>query len=240
MSKIIKAPAVEYREVYYVTPLVDRGDDIRADDEKEDNELSEAKAQYERIVSEALSQKERILQEAAKIAEAQKKESEQRGYLEGKEKGYNDGYLEGYKKGLEDGRKEAQAIVNEANRLKQQVEEERNRLLRQLEVDVIELVSSCVENIIGDMDYRELYEKVVHEAITRLDIRDTYEVRISEDDYKLLDREYINTLHYKIIADPMLKHGDIVIDTPNGSIDCSMMTQIDNIKKELRSILLDE
>lgn len=241
MNRIIKAPVVEYKDIHYVTILADTKD-VHLEHKKEDRTSlkTDVEARYEHIIKEALLQKEEILKEARAFAEVQKKEAEQIGYEQGRETGYSEGYSEGYKKGLEEGKKEAQVIIDEANRLKQQIEEERSRLLKQLEVDVVELVYSCIEDIIGKMEYNELHRKVVHEAVRRLGIKDRYEVRVSEDDYALLDKDYIETAGYRIISDPTLRRGDIIIDTPDGGIDCGIISQMQNIKKELRGILLDE
>lgn len=243
MSKVIKAPVVDYDGIYYVAPSNTSKEEISLQPDERLNEidemLSKARAEHDRIIKDALAQKDKIMEEAGKLASEQKEEAKRQGYMEGKQKGYSDGYAEGKARGLEEGRKEAQAIVDQANRLKEQITQERQRLLEEMESDMVRLLSTCVEKILGEMDKGELYQRVIHEAMSHLNVKRDFEVRVCEEDYRVLsDRAELQG--FKLIADPTLKQGDIIIDTPDGSIDCGVMTQLDNMKRELRSILLNE
>ncbi|WP_026485920.1 FliH/SctL family protein [Caldanaerobius polysaccharolyticus] len=243
MSKVIKATVVDYEGIYYIAPPNANKDKVpsRADERLNeiDEALSRARAEHDRIIKDALVQRDKIIEEAGKLASEQKEQAKQQGYMEGKQKGYADGYAEGMAKGLEEGRKEAQAIVDQANRLKEQITQERQRLLQEMESDMVRLLSTCVEKILGEINKGELYQRVIHEAMSHLSVKGDFEVRVCDDDYKILS-DSAELQGFKLIADPTLKQGDIIIDTPDGSIDCGIMTQLDNMKRELRSILLNE
>ena len=248
MSSIIKSSKV----------LEVKGDSlIKKTDNKEEKVLLEkAKEKYDEIVEIANKEAENIIRsgyEEKKIIldkafEEAKKSFEQwkqKGHEEGLKLGYDKGYMEGYEKG----RKDSNILIDEALEIKEHYIKEKEKIYREIEEDIIKLVIEISEKVIYDKvdQDKEYIVSVVLKGIDSLNTTESLIVRVSKEDYKIVEMSknkilakasLVNDLEVKL--DNNLNKGDCIIETSKGNVDVSIDYQIEKVQELLNNILHSE
>ena len=184
-----------------------------------------------------------MINKAKEDASSIKCDAYEKSLKEGLSKGREEGYKSGYDAVYNEGLQKAEQIIKDAESVKKQVESERAEALGNLESDIISLVHRCVEKIIGEVKIEDKIVFTVKAALDNLKIRDSFTVRLSHEDYVIMQNRIQDkkiNLKYKLTDDIALKKGDIIIDTPNGEINVGCNSQLKKLKNELRSLLLNE
>lgn len=183
--------------------------------------VMDAGKEAERILSNADAQAQKVRAEAEKVlknAEAKAEESIKRGYAEGESKG----------------------LAQVTEKL-MSLETLKERFYQNAEPDVIKLVMSIAEKVIGKivLENKEMIHSVVHQALEKA-IGDRISVKLNPEDYKrLMDGEHEfkdvidRTRRLTFREDESIIPGGCIVETEVGTIDAQIDTQLKAIKKAL-------
>jgi flagellar assembly protein FliH len=145
-----------------------------------------------------------------------------------------------FQQGLEQGRAEAaSAIRDSAQKLATTLAELvafRRKLRSDGEMEVVKLSLAVARRILN----RELatdpdaLEGIVHAALSKLQNRDIWQIRVSPQGAETTTA-YIDRAGFggtvKVVVDPTLQAGDLLVDTPAGELDASINTQLQEIDR---------
>ncbi|WP_437341496.1 FliH/SctL family protein [Caldanaerobacter subterraneus] len=207
--------------------------------------LTLAKEMIERarqVQREILSKTREDIEKMLKEAEERAHEIEEKYRIKGYEEGYRAGYEEGYKKGEE----KAQALIEEARALKEEILEEKKRLYKEAESDMINVILEAVEKIVGKHveEDKDLILSLIKKGMENYNAFDKVTVRVSEEDYEhcvknkdkiLKDVEFLDEIN--IVKDLSLRKGDCIIETNSGVINSGVTTQLKTLKSLFEGVL---
>ncbi len=188
--------------------------------------LTNANKQAELIISEAYEDSKKIFENAKK-----------------------EGYEEGFSKGQDEGRVKADKVIQEALEIKQNLIKTKKEMARKLEHQIVELVIDSVEKILSKKldEEEDTILGLIKQGLDKCTYTDSLILRVSPQDY-----DYVVEVKDKILSlaenieditikkDGSLKKGACILDTVSGSIDSSIKTQLDNIKKLFKELLGNE
>jgi flagellar assembly protein FliH len=163
-----------------------------------------------------------ILREASDSALAVALAAEERGFEEGRRRGY------------EDGAREARSLLDEARREMELVREERRAAMREAEVQVARLaieVASLVLKRQLDTDPATVVS-LVRDAIARAGDGEIVTVRVPSSSAGLLaslSGSGNGGLRFHLEEDPALEQGDCIVETSMGTIDERISTQLERV-----------
>ena len=230
----------------------------KAQSEQLKKKAEEIKTQAEELKVQAEKQAQEILDKAAaeaeKIVEDTKQEAKElleKVQKEGYDAGYDDGKEQGIKDGKEKIEDELDAIVKQTNEKAQKTLRDAKELTAEYfidaEDDIVKIVVMAIEKILPQhfLDAPQVILPVVREAINH--VRDQKEIIIHVEPYSydlvLMARPELKsmltdgTATVEIVSDDALQPGDCVIETPNGGVDARLSTQLELMKKAVRSVL---
>lgn len=188
-----------------------------------DEKMAAAQASSDAIISDAYDQAKGIMEQAKA-----------------------DGYQDGYNRGIEDSQEIAKQIVDEALSIKSEWNEIRKKVYKEAESEMITLVIEAIEKV---FDYKvetdqSIIETLIKQGIERISKSHAITIRVSNEDYNhalsvrpmlLATSDKIEEMELK--RDPSLPSGSCMIDTDSGSIDSSLSTQLDQIRKIFEDLL---
>ena len=196
--------------------------------------LEEAEKEKQRILKEAEAKKNKVLEEARK---------------KGKEEGYDKGYKEGFEKGQNEGYKEETAYIDEAKSLKQEMLQKKKELGQDMEELMVTLVLETFRRVLGEEVQKdsEMVLKLIQNGMEKATHTEKMIIRTGEEDFDVVDlnknklfmmTEGIDEIEVKL--DRSYKKNEFVIETHSGMINTSLETQIQQIEKAFRDLLLSE
>jgi type III secretion protein L len=144
---------------------------------------------------------------------------------QGREQGYRDGYNEGRRAALED--------------LGRAIEEMRAKLLTS-EEELVGIVMSAMQRILGEMDDDSIARHCVKRALQDAADSAWVELRVAPEDMPIFAHFLeqiameagsieIRALH----ADPLLKDGEMILDTPKGRVHIGLRQQLARLQNGL-------
>lgn len=198
------------------------------------NELEEAMNQLQA----ARDELESIKAEAAQILEEAENEAQNI-----KSQAFEDGKAQGYNEGYESGMAEVDSIKADLAQEKTALEEEYASMVEELEPNFVDTLTDIYEHIFKvDLDaYRNIVFHLVTEAINGSDANKNIIVHVSKDDYSdilerkedILSETGILEDNIEFIQDASLAQGGGIIETVNGVYDCSLATELRELKRKL-------
>ncbi len=198
------------------------------------NELEEAMNQLQA----ARDELESIKAEAAQILEEAENEAQNI-----KSQAFEDGKAQGYNEGYEVGMAEVDSIKADLAQEKTALEEEYASMVEELEPNFVDTLTDIYEHIFKvDLDaYRNIVFHLVTEAINGSDANKNIIVHVSKDDYSdileqkedILSETGILEDNIEFIQDASLAQGGGIIETVNGVYDCSLATELRELKRKL-------
>lgn len=210
--------------------------------------LDQAKKKHNKIINDAKIEAEKIINSAKNTSEKILEETYDRSteiISEYKDKGYQ----EGYNKGYEEGKQESEIIINEAVSIKKETVKSKEAMVESLEKDIIEIVISSCSKIINRLydEDREVILSIIQKGLDNLNNSLKIIIKVSKDDYDFLQmyQNKINAMansvdKIEVVTDKNLEKGGILIESPKGSIDVGINTQIKELEKYLRGLLNSE
>ncbi len=217
------------------------------------NELNDLKTKADNIIHEAKQKKSSLLKDAeitaAGLIEDAKKNVEEI-TAKAREDGNKQGHDEGYTAGLEECKKEHAAIIKTANEKAEQTlltaQKQVKSYFESVENEIVNLVIEVSKKIIPQQfaDNPQLILPVVQTALKKVKNQTDIEVRTSNNTYELvlaakteLQSMLSGNVRLNIKADDSLSDGDCWIETPEGSIDARLSSQLNEMKKSLKEVV---
>ncbi len=206
--------------------------------------LKDAKVEAEIIKQEAQAERERLLAAAQEEIDQEK--------LKASQEGRNEGYQAGYQDGEGKVREEMAGVINDANakaeKTLRDAKEATRDYIQQAEQDMVKIVMAVVEKILPQhfIDAPQVVLPLVQEAILKVKDQKELKIHVSPQDYDLVllaRNEFRGILTYgdatiEIDSDASMQPGDCLIETPNGTVDARLATQIELVKQAVKDVML--
>lgn len=186
-------------------------------------ELKQVREETDSMIEEANSQIEEMRVRA--LEEARKK-----------------GYQEGHEKAMA----EAETLREQYLSRQAQLEEEYDRQIESLEPEFIENLAEIYEHIfkVDLSSYHGLVVSLLTNAMQKTDSARNYIVHVSRQDYpevsrareKILEETGTRSDNLEIISDMTLSAAQCMIETEDGIYDCSLGTELEELKRKLKLI----
>ena len=200
--------------------------DMEAMQAEIDLKLQQAQEQADMIIENANAQAENIRNQAIE---------------EGRTEGYNAGYSEGVAA--------AEAIKQEAEEHRQDLEKEYQQIVDELEPEMVDVLTQIYEHVFA-IDLREDKGIILHllkSTLGRIEPGNDLIVHVSSDDYDEImeQKETLDacitspTTTMEIIEDPLLKENECMIESDSGVFDCSLGVELKEISRKLKLLSFD-
>lgn len=167
-------------------------------------------------------------------------------YDDGFRQGFDEGQARGEAAGLEQARGELTDAAAQAERILSEAQRQADEAFAAAERKVVELALAVASKVLG----REVAENpmvvlpLVKEALTKVEDQERISIRVHPSTYELvlaarpelqagLTRAGIVT----VVGDGSLKEGDCIVETPFGTVDARIDTQLELVKAALRELL---
>jgi flagellar assembly protein FliH len=193
-----------------------------------EEELAQANEQLARMQEEA----EQIIADAQQQAEEIRQNAAQQGH--------DEGYQQGYQEGMN------VAAVAEAQYRQQQkdLEEEYRKLVESVEPEMVDALTRIYEHVfsVRFQDDKGIILHLLSQTLSRTEPTGEFLVHVSSEDYELLldSREELEGMipgancHLEVIEDTFLKSGECMLETDGGVFDCSLGTELSELRKKLK------
>lgn len=144
----------------------------------------------------------------------------------------------GYRKGADEGFQQASAqlkpLLEGLGQTLREWQQARRRLRREAERDVVQLAIAIARRILHrelNVDAEALLG-IVKAALERLEGREADRVRVHPADAGLVGSyfEQAGLKQLRLITDPQLARGSLLLETGQGTLDASVETQLDEIR----------
>lgn len=165
-----------------------------------------------------------------------------------------DGHRQGYQEGFEEGRRQA-ALENQAKEQQLQekeymLQEEFQRRLLELEPMMLDTLTNIYEHVFAvDMsENRNVIMHLVENTLHRIDGGVNYLVRVSKEDFPyismqkqaVLEKCITSSANLEVVEDITLAVNECLIETDSGIYDCSVGTELKELKKQLMLLSYEE
>jgi len=131
----------------------------------------------------------------------------------------------GYQEGIDQAKSELMKVMMENSKKSIQY-------LNGLESEMVDLVISAVEKIIGDYDDTERAKKIVSNMLSGVKTRSAMTLRVSPNARELTSTLFSagDSVQINVIVDHELEHDSFILETPMGITDGSLEAQIENLR----------
>ncbi len=196
--------------------------------QKLNEELAEARAELEQIREEAA----RTLEEAGEQIEEMRQEA--------LENASQQGFQEGYQKGMA----QVQAMKDECNARREELEAEYQQKLEELEPEFIDALTGIYEHIfkVDLSGYRQIVVNLLIDALQKTNSVSSYIVHVSKKDFphvmkqkeRILEETGTLAENLDIVSDMTLSESQCMIETEAGVYDCSLETELKELGRKLK------
>lgn len=216
--------------------VIHMGDVIEEERQKLSKEMKqEAQRQVQQMLSDAKSEAEKIVEQAKAEADDIRTQAE----------------AEGHEAGLSQGMAAAKSKLKELQAKLQEEYEEKNRELeeqeRQVEPFFADLTAELVEKITGIVcrDKKEVILYLIERSINRLERSKQITLRVSKEDMAAVAMQKTELKaaaegveEFDIVEDSSLEMNQCIIETESKIIDCSLDTQLQSLRDQIRMIAM--
>lgn len=191
----------------------------------------EPEVDVEAILNEARAEAEEIKRAASAEAEAMKEQV----FAGAREEGYQAGYR--------DGLEQAEAARREVENLRASYEREYMEKVEELEPMFVDTFTDIYEHVFRTSisQNKEVIFYLIQEALRNVDDNKDFMIHVSKEDYGFVSMQKKELLaglagsdKAEIVEDMTLKPGECLIETGNGIFDCSLETQLQGLRRELK------
>ena len=219
-------------------------EEISAKEQRAKEMIKEAEAQVSLLKQEGQAEYDRLMEEAKAEIEAQKEEA--------RSKGYEDGLRQGREDGEKEIRQSLQEAINDANakaeKTLRDAEEATFDYLQKAEADVVSIAMEVVEKVLPQhfIDVPQMVLPLVREALLKVKDQKRLVVNVPPGayDFVLMARDELRQILtagdavLEIRSDEALKPGDCLVETPNGSVDARLATQMELIRQAVLEVMM--
>ncbi len=200
--------------------------DMEAMQAEIDLKLQQAQEKADMIVQDAMEQADQIRNDAV-------------------EQGRNEGYNAGYQEGVA----AAEALKDEIEQQRGDLEKEYQQIVDELEPEMVDILTQIYEHVFN-IELREDKGIILHllkTTLSRIEPGNDLIVHVSSDDYDdvMDERDTLqaaitspNTT-MEIIEDPLLKENECMIESDSGVFDCSLGVELSEITRKLKLLSFD-
>ena len=198
------------------------------------DELDTAKGELDNVLSQiedAKAESERILEEARAQAQTIKSEA------------FEAGRSEGFEAGMRQGMAEVEEAQKELDEKAQMMERDYAQMLSDIEPNFVDTLTDIYEHIFKiDLDsYRSIVSNLLIDAMNSSDSSKNIIVHVSKDDFAFLSQKKVEILtetgsrdeDVEFVQDATLGPAECMVETPNGVYDCSLETELRELKRKL-------
>ena len=193
-----------------------------------EKELEAARAELEKVRAEA----DQMIQSANVQIEQMR--------MDALEEAKNQGYQEGYDQGMA----QAQVLKDDYLSKMEELNRDYRHKVEELEPMFVSNLTEIYEHVFKvDLSaYKQLVSNLLIDAMLKTDSAKNYIVHVSKQDYVMVceERERIQeetgTLadHLEIVSDMTLSTSQCMIETESGIYDCSLGTELEELKRKLK------
>lgn len=192
---------------------------------------SEPEIDTQALIDAANSEAEEIRRAAQAEAEMLKEEI----FREAKEEGYQAGYAEGIRK--------AEAAQKEAEQLKISLKEKYSRQINELEPMFVDTITDVYEHLFKTSlsKSKDIIFFLIQDAVRNIEENKNFIIHVSREDYGFVSMQKKELLAglagsdtAELVEDMTLKSNECLIETGSGIFDCSLETQLQGLKRELK------
>lgn len=218
----------------------DESEILKVNEEIEE-QLHKAKDTCENMISNAQVESERIVQEAQNECEEIKKKAYEEGHNIGLRNGYEDGYKESYEDNIEKAKQESEEIINKANNILLQANEQFTDFLKGSKKDIISLSVSIAEKVLKEkFKDEESMNNILEATIKEYEIKENFVIRtnaiyiekVNEQLNELKNQQLIKGESF-ILADDFIEPGNAIIETNKGRLIVGIDCVLEKVKEEL-------
>ena len=167
-------------------------------------------------------------------------------YDEGYEKGFAEGQVRGETAGLEQARGAIAKAAEKASQIMALARQQADEEFAAAERQVVELALAVASKVLG----REVAENptvilpIVKAALEKVQDQEQITIRVHPECYELvlsarseLQAGLARANSVAVLADAALKGGDCIVETPYGTVDARIDTQLELVKAALKELL---
>ena len=193
--------------------------------------LAQAREEAQGIIDEAEARAAGIVSEAEQNAAATLENAKNEGFSAGHDEGYQAGYSE------------AEALKQQYEGMITDLENEYQAKMDELEPLFVDTLTDIYEHIfhVDLSGSRDVIFHLIGDAVRKIEGNEGFIVHVSKDDYGYISMQrqellagVTNSENVEIVEDMTLKSNECFIETGGGIFDCSLDTQLEGLKRELR------
>ena len=207
-------------------PVSDPQFDMEAMQAEIDLKLQQAQEQADSIIQDAMQQAEDIRNNA-----------------------HQQGMQEGYDAGYQEGLQAAQALKDEIEQQRGDLEKEYQQIVDELEPEMVDILTQIYEHVFN-IELREDKGIILHllkTTLSRIEPGKDLIVHVSSDDYDdvMDEKDQLQaaitspSTTMEIIEDPLLKENECMIESDSGVFDCSLGVELSEITRKLKLLSFD-
>ena len=159
------------------------------------------------------------------------------------------GRQQGYDAGYQEGVAAAQALKDEIEQQRGDLEKEYQQIVDELEPEMVDVLTQIYEHVFN-IELREDKGIILHllkTTLSRIEPGKDLIVHVSSDDYDEIMDEKENldacitspNTTMEIIEDPLLKENECMIESDSGVFDCSLGVELSEISRKLKLLSFD-
>ncbi len=157
--------------------------------------------------------------------------------------GYEEGKTNGYQEGIKEARAEAVELRTSLEEERRLMEEQYKEKLEELEPKFVHALTRIYEKVF-EVDLsgeQSLVLSLLRNTMSKIEGAKNYLIHVSKDDYPyvterkddLMGAGISEDASIEIIEDSTLKSGECMIENVNGIFDCSLGTELEDLRKRL-------
>lgn len=201
-----------------------------------EEELRVVQAQAEEILATAQAEAEEIRRQAQAMAQ----QDAHAAYENAKRQGEQDGYREGLNKA----NAEAEALRSEYAQKEQELCALYKQKMEDIEPYLIQQLTGIYEHVF-DVElsgYRTILQHLIAGTLRSVEMSEHYLIHVSEQDYpyvsmqkaQIVEDGCIKNASLEVVEDRTLGKNECLIETEDGIFDCSLSTQLTELKRKLQ------
>ncbi|MFR0019274.1 MAG: hypothetical protein ACLRU3_04885 [Paraclostridium sp.] len=218
----------------------DESEILKVNEEIEE-QLQQAKNTCENMISKAQVESERIVQEAQNKCEEIKKKAYEEGHNIGLRNGYEDGYKESYEDNIEKAKQESEEIINKANDILIQANNQVTDFIKANKKDIINLSISIAEKVLKEK-FKDIdsMNNILESTINEYEIKENFVIRtnaiyieqVNEQLNELKNQQLIKGEAF-VLVDDFIEPGNAIIETNKGRLIVGIDCVLEKVKEEL-------
>jgi len=161
---------------------------------------------------------------------------------------YEKGFEQGEKDGSELGEKKALKVLENIEKLLEEIGHMRTEILKQCEKEVLEIIFVIGKKIIHHQleSDEEAIKGTLHHAVQLAAEKNKITLRVNPEDFDYVERlrpefftKFKELKSMTVTSDPSITRGGCLLETPYGDVDARIETQFDMIHQSLESAYME-